>query len=54
MTLFSETLKAADPVISRFLDQEFARQNNHIDLIASENLTSKAVDKFSSDTGLVI
>lgn len=43
MTLFSETLQAADPVISRFLDQEFERQNNHIDLIASENLTSKAV-----------
>ena len=43
MKLFSETLKAADPEIDGLIGEEFLRQSKHIDLIASENLTSKAV-----------
>ena len=36
-------LKAADPVIAGFIDQERQRQETHLDLIASENFTSQAV-----------
>jgi RpiB/LacA/LacB family sugar-phosphate isomerase len=37
------TLHQVDPDISRLIDLEFQRQNENIELIASENFTSKAV-----------
>lgn len=38
-----ETLKNADPEIARELDNELNRQRNKLELIASENIVSKAV-----------
>lgn len=38
-----ETLKNADPEIARELDNEINRQRNKLELIASENIVSKAV-----------
>mgnify|MGYP006223188621 CR=1 FL=1 len=37
------SLKAADPAIAGLIDQEKMRQETHLELIASENFTSKAV-----------
>jgi glycine hydroxymethyltransferase len=37
------SLKAADPAIAGLIDQEQMRQETHLELIASENFTSKAV-----------
>ena len=36
-------LKAADPVIAGFIEQERQRQETHLELIASENFASQAV-----------
>ena len=36
-------LAAADPVIAGFIEQERRRQETHLELIASENFTSRAV-----------
>ena len=36
-------LAAADPVIAGFIEQERQRQETHLELIASENFTSRAV-----------
>lgn len=36
-------IKATDPEIARMIENEINRQNNHIELIASENWVSKAV-----------
>ena len=36
-------LQAVDPVIASFIEQEKKRQETHLELIASENFTSKAV-----------
>ena len=38
-----EELKAVDPEIAEAIEKEFARQNDHIELIASENWVSHAV-----------
>ena len=38
-----EEVKAVDPEIARLIMAELARQNSHIELIASENWVSKAV-----------
>ena len=38
-----EELKAVDPDIAQAIVDEQARQNSHIELIASENWVSKAV-----------
>ena len=40
---FSEGLAAADPEIARAIDLELARQRDEIELIASENIVSRAV-----------
>jgi len=40
---FGADLTTADPVIARAIAQELARQQNQIELIASENIVSKAV-----------
>ncbi len=37
------SLKAADPVIAGLIGQELNRQESHLELIASENFTSRAV-----------
>ena len=38
-----EIVKAVDPEIASAIGQEIKRQDNHVELIASENFTSKAV-----------
>ena len=38
-----EELKAVDMEVANAIDSELDRQNSHIELIASENWTSKAV-----------
>ena len=38
-----ELLRKEDPEIARAIEDEMARQNDHIELIASENWVSKAV-----------
>ncbi len=38
-----EEIRKVDPEIAALLDAEFARQNSHLELIASENWASKAV-----------
>ena len=38
-----EELKAVDMEVANAIDNELDRQNSHIELIASENWTSKAV-----------
>ena len=40
---FSKTLAETDPVIKASIDDEMGRQKNQIELIASENIVSKAV-----------
>lgn len=40
---FSETLAAGDPETAELLGQELDRQRRHIELIASENIVSRAV-----------
>ena len=40
---FSKTLAETDPDIKKSIDQELGRQKNQIELIASENIVSKAV-----------
>jgi len=40
---FSKTLAETDPKIKTSIDQELGRQQNQIELIASENIVSKAV-----------
>lgn len=36
-------LKDKDPIVQEIIDKEYERQQNHIELIASENITSKEV-----------
>jgi glycine hydroxymethyltransferase len=38
-----DLIKKVDPEIDRVLDQELARQSNHLELIASENIASRPV-----------
>lgn len=38
-----EEVKAADPEVAEAVELELGRQRDHIELIASENLVSKAV-----------
>lgn len=40
---FKNTLKEQDPEIARLIEQELWRQQDHIELIASENIVSNAV-----------
>ena len=40
---FSRSLKEADPKLYESLSQEFERQQEHIELIASENIVSRSV-----------
>lgn len=42
-TFFEASLKQADPEIEGLIEQELTRQQDHIELIASENIVSKAV-----------
>ena len=41
--MYYEVLKTADPELFQSMERELKRQNNHIELIASENFTSRAV-----------
>ena len=41
--VFKLDLKSADIELYKSIEQEFLRQQNHIELIASENIVSKAV-----------
>ena len=43
MTFFTHTIQKSDPQISTLLEKEIGRQKNQIELIASENIVSKAV-----------
>lgn len=40
---FNHSLKTSDPDIYESIQKEFSRQQNHIELIASENIVSRAV-----------
>ena len=40
---FEKSLKQSDPDIYKAINDELIRQQNHIELIASENIISKAV-----------
>jgi len=40
---FTSTLKQSDPLIAQALSDEKQRQRSHIELIASENIVSRAV-----------
>ena len=40
---YRRILEAADPAVCRAMDDELARQRDHIELIASENFVSPAV-----------
>jgi glycine hydroxymethyltransferase len=42
-SFFEDSLKASDPEVYSSISQEFNRQQNQIELIASENIVSKAV-----------
>ncbi len=42
-SLFNDTLDTVDPQLVKSLDREFVRQADHLELIASENYTSRAV-----------
>lgn len=42
-TFFENSLKQEDPEIATLIDKELDRQQDHIELIASENIVSKAV-----------
>ena len=43
LSIFSKSLIKHDPVLSSLINQEHTRQKNGIELIASENFTSKSV-----------
>ncbi len=43
MTFFSSSLKISDPLIAASVEKELDRQKNKIELIASENIVSRAV-----------
>ncbi|MDA0901896.1 MAG: serine hydroxymethyltransferase [Proteobacteria bacterium] len=43
MTFFNSKIAQTDPEIAKYLDQELDRQKNQVELIASENIVSKAV-----------
>lgn len=45
MYKLEQSLKEADPLVARAIEQENARQEDHIELIASENYASTAVMK---------
>ncbi len=40
---FHDNISSYDPALSKFIDQELNRQQNQIELIASENIVSKSV-----------
>ena len=40
---FNSNLKVSDPDVYDSIQKEFSRQQNHIELIASENIVSRAV-----------
>ena len=40
---FNDDIRNYDPILSKFIDQELKRQQNQIELIASENIVSKSV-----------
>ncbi len=40
---FNSNLKDSDPDVYDSIQKEFSRQQNHIELIASENIVSRAV-----------
>ena len=40
---FDDNISSYDPALSKFIDQELKRQQNQIELIASENIVSKSV-----------
>ena len=40
---FDDDISSYDPALSKFIDQELNRQQNQIELIASENIVSKSV-----------
>ena len=40
---FHQSLEQTDPILSRMITKELWRQQDHIELIASENIVSKAV-----------
>ncbi len=40
---FNDDITSYDPILSKFIDQELVRQQNQIELIASENIVSKSV-----------
>ncbi|MFM8422721.1 MAG: serine hydroxymethyltransferase [Candidatus Fonsibacter sp.] len=40
---FNDSLKTSDPDLYESIQKEFSRQQNHIELIASENIVSRAV-----------
>ena len=40
---FNDDIRSYDPILSKFIDQELIRQQNQIELIASENIVSKSV-----------
>mgnify|MGYP002516661610 CR=1 FL=1 len=42
-SFFEDSLKQHDPQIARLIEQELWRQQDHIELIASENIVSEAV-----------
>ena len=42
-SFFKLNLKNADRELYKSIEEEFVRQQNHIELIASENIVSKAV-----------
>ena len=42
-SFFKLDLKSADGELYKSVEEEFIRQQNHIELIASENIVSKAV-----------
>ena len=41
--LEKDVISAVDPEIAKILDQELERQSSHLELIASENIASRAV-----------
>jgi glycine hydroxymethyltransferase len=43
MTMFDHTLSQADPAVAKAIADEYARQRDGIELIASENIVSRAV-----------
>ena len=43
INFFEKSLKDSDPEIFSSIDKELNRQRNHLELIASENIASKAV-----------